>query len=378
MKSHTPESESEGETTPSDSDSRGYNGMDRRTVLLSTVGASASLLAGCSSSVPGSSDSDTLKVADWSGQYNTYFENTVKPMYEEETGTTIELVPGWSEILSKIKSAPDDDPPYDIAVTEGQMYKQAQAEELFLEIREENVPNLEKVYPYVKNLRSTEYGVPFDGAPIGVMYNNEEIDYEISDWQTLIDENTRVTMDGGFYAYTLHIAAIVADELEDVGEIYDEEYHDVPFETAEQFNTSSFYSSGAERWQQIQQRIANAAQSYFGVSMGRAESNDWVSVTMPESTTGYFDHYGVVRGTDKRDTAEDFLNFMLRTDVQNEWGRASHQLLANENAEHSQAAQEAGFPSTNEEYQSFYFPDYEYLSDYSSEFSSEFQELKQS
>lgn len=389
MSRHASQSESDGETTYSDSNGMKRNGKNRRTVLLSMAGASASLLAGCS----GESNRDgkdgsggtstkttgkTLKVAVWSGQYHTYFKNTIKRMYEEETGATVTLVPGWSAIISKIKSAPEDDPPYDIAVTEGQMYKQARAENLFLKIRKKNVPNLKKVYPYVENLRSTEYAAPFDGAPVGVMYNNRKIDYDITDWQTLIDNDTRLTMDGGFYAYTILIAAIVADKMTGVREIYNKRYHDVPFEKVGDFNATSFYSTGAERWQQMQLRIANAAQSYFGVSMGRKAENDWISVTLPETTTGYYDHYGVVRGTDKREMAEHFLDFMLRTDVQNEWGKASHQLLANKNAEHSQVAQEAGFPSNNEEYKDFHFPDYEYLSEYSSEFSERFEKLKRS
>lgn len=360
--------------------------VDRRTALKATAGTSAALLAGCLNQSAGSSDAssgdgfegETLTTSVWSGKYTDYFKETIKPMYEEETGATLKLVPGWSDIISKIKAAPEDQPPYDVSVTEGLFYKQARDEELFLPLRTENVPNLEEVYPYVKNLKTTEYGIPFDGAPIAVMYNNEEIDYDIETWQTLIDENTKLTMDGGFYAYTLHIAAIVADELEGVEEIYNEEHHDVPFETAKEFNAVSYYSSGAERWQQMQQRIANAAQSYFGVSMGRKSENDWISVALPEQTSGYYDHYGVVRGTDKREMAEHFLNFMLRKDVQEAWGAESHQLLANSNAEHSEAARDAGFPSSNDEYKSFHFPDYEYLADYSDEFSSRFEELKQS
>lgn len=379
----------------------GRKPMNRRSMLKSALGASAVFLAGCSGSAPkkksgmntssnggsggttstsgeGGSDfsGQTLKVADWSGQYHTYFKNTLKPMYEKETGATVELIPGWSDIISKIKAAPKDDPPYDIAVTEGIFYKQARAEGLFLELRKDNIPNLKQVYPYLKQFRPTKYAIPFDGAPVAVMYNNKQISYDIDTWQTLIDNNTRITMDGGFYAYTLHLAAIVADAMEGVGEMYDKRHHDVVFENAKKFNAVSYYSSGAERWQQMQQRIANAAQSYFGVSMGRKAKNDWISLALPEQTTGYYDHYGVVRGTDKRDMAEHFLNFMLRKDVQNKWGDTSHQLLANRKAKHSKAAQKAGFPSTNEEYKSFQFPDYERLAPYSDKLSTRFEKLK--
>lgn len=385
MVSHSLQSRSNNDVTQnSNSDDKEQSVMNRRKVLLTTAGVSAAFLAGCSSQSDGNTvtksdgGSKTLTVADWSGQYHTYFKKSIKPMYEKETGVTVKLVPGWSGIISKIKSAPKDDPPYDIAVTEGQMYNQARAEDLFLPLRKENIPNLNQVYPYLTNFRSTEYAIPFDGAPVSVMYNNKEIDYDIKTWQTLINEDTHITLDGGFYAYTLHIAAIVANGMDNVEEIYHEKYHDLPFKMAKKFNAASYYRSGAERWQQMQLRIANAAQSYFGVGMGRKNNNDWISVNLPDTTTGYYDHYGVVRGTDKRDMAEHFLNFMLRKDVQNKWGTVSHQLLANKNAQHSKAARAAGFPSSNEEYKDIHFPNYGYLSDYSNEFSTRFQKLKRS
>lgn len=368
---------------------------NRRNVLKAAAGTSAALLTGCMGGNPPSQDDmgtddtktgsgsedgkfsgQTLTVSVWSGKYTEFFKNSIKPRYEEQTGATVKLVPGWSDIISKIKAAPEDDPPYDVSVTEGLFYKQARAENLFLELRKENVPNLEKVYPYVKNLRTTKYGVPVDGAPIAVMYNNNNIDYNIDKWQTLIDKNTRLTMDGGFYAYTLHIAAIVSQNMDGVKEMYNPDQHDAVFETAKKFNTAAFYTSGAERWQQMQQQIAMAAQSYFGVSMGRKSNNDWISVTLPQQTSGYYDHYGVVRGTDKRDMAEHFLDFMLATDVQTEWGKTSHQLLANKEASHSKAAKQAGFPSSNEEYKDFHFPDYEALAPHSDKLSNRFEKFK--
>ena len=395
MSIHTSQRKAENRESSTSDD----GGVNRRNVLQTVTGASVALLAGCAGNPPaptttGNSDGgagdgasgtsgsgsgfsgETLTVSVWSGKYTDYFKNSVKPAYEEATGATIKLVPGWSDIISKIKAAPKNDPPYDVSVTEGQFYRQARSEDLFVELRKENVPNLEQVYPYIKKFRPTKYAVPFDGAPIAVMYNNQQIDYEIDRWQRLVDKQTRLTMDGGFYAYTLHLAAILSKILKNVEEMYNPDYYDAVFEAAKQFNAVSYYTSGAERWQQMQQRIAYAAQSYFGVSIGRKEKNSWLSVGLPEQTSGYYDHYGVVRGTDKRDMAEHFLNFMLSKEVQSEWGATSHQLLANENAQHSTVARNAGFPSTNEEYKNFHFPDYEALAPHSNELSSRFEKLK--
>lgn len=354
--------------------------VNRRNLLKTTTGASVTLLTGClgqeEPEIENDNSNDTLRVSIWSGQYADFFNESIKPMYEEETGATLDLIPGWDEIIANIQSAPEDDPPYDVTVTEGLFYQQARNEDLFLPIREDNIPNLEEVYPYVKDLRTTEYGIPVDGAPVGVLYNNDQIDYEINSWQTLIDEQTQMTLEGGFYAYVLHIGALLIDEHPGAEEMYDPDYHDAIFDAVREFNAAAWYDTGAERWEHMQQQIAHAAQSYFGVSVGREEANDWVSVSLPEQTTGYYDHYGVVRGTDKRDMAEHFLNFLLREDIQTRWGEMSHQLLANQNATHSERALEAGFPTTNEEYQDFHFPDYERLKPYSNDLSERYEILQ--
>lgn len=360
--------------------------INRRNFLKTSAVGSVGLLAGCLGQKDQKADDgeqndkseegETLRVSVWSGQYADFFENSIKPMYEEETNETLEIIPGWDNIIANIRSSPEDDPPYDVTVTEGLFYQQARNENLFFPIREDNIPNLEEVYPYVKDLKTTEYGVPIDAAPVAIIFNNDLIDYEIDSWQSLINEQTRMTLEGGFYAYVLHIGAILLDERPGVKEIYDPDYHDAVFDAVTEFNAAAWYGTGAERWQHLQQQIAHAAQSYFGVSVGRGEENDWMSISLPEETTGYYNHYGVVRGTNKRDLAEHFLNFMLREDVQTKWGETSHQLLANQNATHSERALEAGFPTTNKEYQNFHFPDYEALEPYSADLSERYKVLQ--
>lgn len=352
----------------------------RRRFLAAAAGGTTAALAGCAAVFGGGGGGDgfegeTLRVSVWSGVYADYFNETVKPMFEEETGANIKAIPGWSEIISKIESAPEDDPPYDVTVTEGQFYFLGRNSDLFEQVPVDEMSNLEDVYPYLKEFRTHEYGVPVDGAPVAIMYDESALDWTPEEWTDLQQQEAKTAMDGGFYVYPTHIGAIVADEKPGIQEMYDENTHDVPFEVLGEMNIDTWYSSGAERWNYIKQGVINLVQSYYGVAQGKARDEENISVVLPDVTTGYFDHYCVVRGTDKRDLGFEFLDFLLRDDVQTEWTQSNNNLMSNSNVEYSDLAKDV-YPQSNDEYGNFKFPDWNYLSDYSTEFSERFKRLK--
>ena len=104
-----------------------------RRAVLATAGTGVAALAGCLGGSGGSGSGDgattgtvdsaqpfrnkTLRFSTWSGTNATVFQEEIKPAYEEETGGTLEIGPGWSEIFAKIRAAPSDDPPDDLTVT---------------------------------------------------------------------------------------------------------------------------------------------------------------------------------------------------------------------------------------------------------------------
>jgi len=213
------EIESEGERTDSakmDGGADVESTVGRRE-LLAASGSLSAALAGCVDSGPGggggggggndgggsgdngSSGSNgsassgqypdysggTISVATWAGIYAEAFEESVAKSFEERTGATVEVVPAGGSILSKIKSAPKDDPPFDLAAAEGFFYWQGRNENLFLETRDENIPNLQQVYPYLKEFRGTKYGAPTDGSLNGILYRTD-LGWEPSTWMDLL------------------------------------------------------------------------------------------------------------------------------------------------------------------------------------------------
>src|SRR5262245_60057121 len=54
----------------------------------------------------------------WSGNYEQVFRETIINPFNEKYQTKAETVGGWDQIVSQIKAAPADNPPFDVTVAE--------------------------------------------------------------------------------------------------------------------------------------------------------------------------------------------------------------------------------------------------------------------
>ena len=326
----------------------------------------------------GDFEGETLRVIVWSGNYADNFEETIKPMFEEATGATLRVKRGWSEILAKIKSAPEDDPPYDVAITEGQFYYLGRQQDLFLPIRTENVPNLENVMSFYRDFRTTEFGVPVDGAPCTIIYRDDaEVDPTSWDDFATLQENSGngVGIDSGFWVFPMHAAAIGMDEKERAEEVYDESTHDELIDYLDSWQISGWATSGEDIWQQFENGVIDAAQWYFEQTEYDIDDHENLSHHAPETNTGFVNHWTVVRGTDKRRLAEEFLNFLLAADTQTEWSKNSPTLFTNQNMEYAGDLGEQ-LPRNSDEASKIVFPDWAYLADHQKKFSNAFKEMQ--
>ncbi|WP_340100549.1 extracellular solute-binding protein [Salinibaculum salinum] len=355
--------------------------VDRRS-FIKTLGVTSVTagVAGCIGGGSSSGSDGTLRVATWSGPYTERFRNKIKKPYEEETGNTLKCIPGYSEILSKIEAAPKDKPPYDVTVADDYFYFQGKQSGLFQEINHDNIPNYEEVFPVLKDIRTDDhkYGVPVEGNPNAIAYS-ENLESPPKKFSHFVedDRGLDISLSDGFYIYPLQTGAIVADEAEGTGELYDEQYHDAPFNAIKEMNITKWFTSGAQIWELFRNDIINTAQYYWATAAYQSRTNDDLNlnVVVPEVTGGYFDDYCLVRGSDKKEQTEEFLNFLLRADVQTEWSKTSWEIKSNKNAEYPDFVSET-IPTTNEELKGLQLPDWGYLSDYSSDFSERMKTLK--
>lgn len=348
----------------------------RRGLLSATAVGSVTALAGCAELL---GSSDQLRVSVWSGNYADHFEEAVVPLYEDEYDTEISIQRGWNDILTDMQSAPDDDPPFDVTVAEGNFYYYGRQDDLFDPIRTENFSNTDGIIDFYRDMRDTEYGLPVDGAPCTIIHR-EDMDINPSSWGDLssdaVQENAGIGVDTGFWWYPLYAAAIGMDDEEGAEEMHDEQYHDAVLEQVEGWEVDSWASSGEDIWQAFENGTIDVAQWYYDQTENDIDDYDGLTHTMPEETTGWLNNWCVVSGTDRRDEAEQFIDFLLDPDVQSEWSEQAPMVFSNKNVEYADGMEE-DLPTTTEEAQNIAFPDWEALAEHDNYLSDEITSIQQ-
>ena len=385
-------------TERSGGESTDYTRSSRRTFLAAAGAGTATALAGCSALAGGDGggnggtagesgsgpdfSGETLRVMVWSGNYADRFEETIKPMYEERTGGTLQVNRGWNEILAQIRSAPEDEPPFDVTITEGYFYLLGRADDLFLPVRSENVPNMDEVIDYYTDFRTTEFGVPIDGAPTTLIYRNDQ-DFEPTEWSDLASDTVQnsngLGIDKGFWWFPQHDAAVAMDDMDLAGEVYDDELSMEVFDYMEsEWPIEGWATSGEDIWQFFENGIIDYAQWYYEQTAFDIGDYDNLSHTAPERNSGFVNHWCPVRGTDKRRMAEDFLNFLLDADTQTTWSENSPTLFTNENMEYATDKLDEDLPNNSEEAELIAWPDFEYVNSNFETFADRISEMEAS
>lgn len=346
-----------------------------RREFLATSGAGAALaVAGC---VGGGST--PLTVSTWSGANLEVFQETIKPMYEEATGNSLEVVGNWTNILGKIRQSPSDDPPFDLTVGSSRDHYLGTQEELWEPIRYENVPNADTIKPAVQGNLDSELGVPAAYGIMGYAYNADAVEFGLDSWRDLAGEDdVDFGLPGSYFFNAVLMGAIAADEAPMDGELYDENQRDAIFETLRQMPVEKFYAGAEDMWTAMTANVIDTSQYFYAYSRRRDASDSELNVGfhVPDQTLGYVDHYQVARGSSNRQQAEEFINFLLREDVQTAYADAFNLGMANENAKHPEATR-AEVPIENDELeQGIVFKQYDRVAEVAPDINERFKEFQ--
>jgi spermidine/putrescine transport system substrate-binding protein len=321
------------------------------------------------------STGETLVVSTWSGTNETVFTEEIKPLYEEQTGNTLEVVGNWNTILSQIRSAPADDPPFDVTLVGDKDHYFGVQEGLWESFDINTLNNADVIKPNL--LREDPVSVPLCYGVMGAVYDQQRFDGELGSWGEIISTASDVSLPGGFFTNALQMGALAADEMPSDEELYTESGHDVIFQTLRDVDTAEYYSSPSEMWTSLNEGIATLGQYFFAYSAKYIEENDTnFAVHVPEQTTGYTDDYHIVRGTEKTETAKEFLDFMLTEEAQTTYAQNFNLGMANPATDYPSQTEE-NVPLSDDELDDVSFIEYADIAEYSDDLSERFNSLKQ-
>lgn len=338
----------------------GAAGPSRRTLLKSAALGAASIAApaiigrAMISSAKAAFAGEGLIAVSWSGNYEQVFRETIIGPFNEKYGTKAETVGGWDQIVSQIKAAPADNPPFDITVAEEYISSAGLAESLYVKTDKSKIPNLAAVYPWFYETRpdkAKDYGIPFGGGTCMLLIR-EKLGIAPDSWNLLWDDRLakKVTADSAAWWWTLSVPAVVSQAAAGLDEMYDMATAEALFQQLDKLKVAKWYKDGAEQANLLNQEEADAAMSYSSDAYTFLTENPGeYSVAIPkEGASAWSDWYFKVRGTKHNDLADLFLNYMLEKETQDRFLSKSLIFMARNDV--TVPSHWNGYPKSNDDY----------------------------
>ena len=287
-----------------------------------TVAMPAIIGRACVSTAKAAFEGESLIAVSWSGNYEQVFRDTVINPFNAKYNTKAETVGGWDQIVSQIKAAPADNPPFDVTVAEEYISSSGLAENLYMKTDRSKIPNLDAVYPWFYETRpdkAKEYGIPFGGGTCMLLIR-KNLGIAPDSWNLLWDERLagKTTADSAAWWWTLSVPAVMAQTSPGLDEMYDMSTAEPLFQQLDKLKVAKWFKDGAEQANLLNQGEADAAMSYSSDAYTfLTQSPDEYTVAVPkEGASAWADWYFKVRGTKHNDLADLFMNYMLEKETQ--------------------------------------------------------------
>jgi len=148
----------------------------------------------------------TLTALVYSGiNENTWRKHFVPP-FEAATGAKVVIDAAWTEGIAKLKTAPGNQAPFDILMTDPIQGYPAIDEGLFRKIDLKNVPNLQKFHKRIVSGRVYDegWGVPFISSAMTLAWNTEAFPNGLESWTQLLESPAR----GNMMLYSLYYMSL--------------------------------------------------------------------------------------------------------------------------------------------------------------------------
>ncbi len=183
------------------------NRITRRAFL--STSATAIAVAGC-----GGKKAKELRVFCYAGNHEGALRAAFVPAFEAATRATVSLHSGWWDGIPKLKTAPANDPPFDLMIADATQGYPAAKDGLFAEIQFANVPNVASLVPAALEpwVYRDKLGLPYPDAVMTLAYHKSAGE-PLSRWADLLrpDLDGKLGLYKSFYMSLYTFAAILAD-----------------------------------------------------------------------------------------------------------------------------------------------------------------------
>ncbi|WP_226527864.1 ABC transporter substrate-binding protein [Metabacillus niabensis] len=283
-------------------------------IVCFLVALSLFVLTACGANGDSASNEDPkeLVISTW-GFAEDFFRAEVFEPFEAEHNVKIVLDTGNNaDRLNKVRQGSE----VDVIYLSDYYAQQGINDGLFETIDRNNIPNIEKIYDKAKTPNGEEYGPAYTIAQFGIAYNPDEVNAPITSWKDLWKPELESKMTiPGISTTTGPMFLDAASKVSGNQEFNEDQAFSqlkelMPNVVKEYGQTSEFVNMFA----QGEIAAGPIMEMYFGDLQEAVPNAEFVS---PEEG-GYavMNTVNVVKDSDQKELAEEFINYILSKDVQ--------------------------------------------------------------
>lgn len=260
----------------------------------------------------GSAPKKEVNVFNW----GVYIDESVLEDFESQTGIHVNY-DTFDSNESMYGVLKNDGADYDVVIPSDYMIGQMIEEDMLEPLDFNNIPNFDDVDPTLKNPEydpENLYSVPYMWGLLGIIYNTTMVDEVVDSWGIMFDEKYA----GEILMYDNPRDAI-GIALKYLGYSYntsdEAQIKEATDLLIQQFPLVQSYVMD-DIFDKLQGNVAAIGSYYYGDYLTMAEVNPDLAFALPkEGTNRYVDAMCVLKGSENKENAEAFINFMCTPDV---------------------------------------------------------------
>jgi len=205
----------------------------------------------------------------------------------------------------------------DVIIPSDYMIGRMIAEDMLYELNFDNIPNHVLIDPRFRNLEfdpDNRFSVPYKVGTVALIYNSAMIPYEITSWSALFDERFAgmiLMFDNPRDAFAIALKYLGYD----INTTSEREIHEAFDLLVEQRNILQAYVMD-QIFDKLESGEAWLGPYYAPDFLTMYGNNPDLRFVRPVEGTNFFvDAMVIPHGSENRDNAEKFINFMTRTDI---------------------------------------------------------------
>ena len=250
--------------------------------------------------------------------WGEYIDENLITRFEEETGIRVNYQTAESNeaLYSLIKMGGAD---FDVIVPSDYMIARLIEEDMLAELDYDNIPNFDLIDDTYKHLSydpENKYTVPYTWGALGIIYNTAMVSEPITSWSAMFDpqyagqvlmiNNSRDAIGAALLSLGYSLTTTDESQLEEA------------FSLIKQAKDNGVYQAFVmdEVFGKMEGGNAAIAMYYAGDYLTMLENNEDLAFVIPEEGSNWFvDAMCVLKSSQHKDEAEEWINFIASTDA---------------------------------------------------------------